>query len=190
MYSVTITPFLRRRPDRLAPKPGLLGPPAHRFRLQELANPAPFHGDSVGLSEIGDQAIQGPAAKRELQIIGGRQAGGDDDAHLLSGIRGLAALARGINQPRQPVRIAPVNPAPDRPLIQMESRHDLADPLALVGTPADTRAFAEPGFDLLAVGEPTELGCLLGSQGSEVQECGHGNLRYEALTIPPPSLAG
>ena len=84
------------------PEPGLFPAPLQPFGEQHLAHPAALHADAL-LAQVGHQTVQRPRRKRQTQIGGPRQRGGDNSAALLGGV--------GRRTPRAPVLLQPVQAA-------------------------------------------------------------------------------
>jgi hypothetical protein len=105
-------------------EPGLLGPPAQPLGSQQVIDAAPFDRQALGFIQVRLQPVQGPGAKREIELLRVGQGGADHAPDRLGAIRRRATRPRLVFESRQAGRIEALDPGPHGVGMEPELRRD------------------------------------------------------------------
>jgi hypothetical protein len=147
--------------------PQALGP-------QQLVDAAPLDRDALVLVEVDMQAIERPAAKRQVQLLRVGQGRGEDRGPLVGIIGVWAAQAGAVLQGGGPAVVEPADPGRDGRPGDVQFAGDLTDGPAVGGAEDDAGPFDESGRGGSGAGEPFQLAPLFGAQIAERDSGWHG----------------
>ncbi len=121
-------------------------PPPQTFSQEDLVDAAALHRDLLLLVEVGLQAIERPGAKRQAEILGGGQGGGDDRGAVLGRVSRGAPGPRLILEAVDPLVVPAMDPGVDRGPRDAEVLSDLAGPSPVGDGQEDLSPFDKTGL--------------------------------------------
>ncbi len=152
---------------------------------EDLADATPLDRDALLLVEVGAQAVQRPAAERQVEALRVGQRRGKDFGALLGGVGMGPAGAGPILQSAESLLIEAMDPGVDRGARQAQFSGDLAGPPPIGEGQEDLGALDESGLCDPRVGQCLEGVPLLGGERAERDfGCCHGCTSLPAKATP------